>query len=61
MERSVIAISRSLGAGADEIGQLTADKLGFRYVNNQIITWAAERAGVSAAYSREDRAHAAPH
>jgi cytidylate kinase len=49
MERNVIAISRSLGAGADDIGQLAADKLGFRYVNNQIITWAAERAGVSAA------------
>jgi cytidylate kinase len=49
MERSVITISRSLGAGADEIGQLAAERLGFRYVNNQIITWAAERAGVSPA------------
>jgi cytidylate kinase len=49
MDCRVIAISRTLGAGADEIGQLTARDLGFRYVNNQIINWAAERAGVSAA------------
>jgi cytidylate kinase len=49
MDCSVIAISRTLGAGADEIGELAATKLGFRYVNNQVIDWAAERAGVSPA------------
>lgn len=49
MDCRVVAISRTLGTGAEEIGQLAADKLGFRYVNNQIIYWAAERAGVSAA------------
>jgi len=46
---NVIAISRTLGAGADEIGEMAAQQLGFRYVNNQIIYWAAESAGVSAA------------
>jgi len=46
MDCSVIAISRTLGAGADEIGDLAATKLGFRYVNNHVIDWAAERAGV---------------
>ena len=49
MDCSVIAISRTLGAGADEIGELAATKLGFRYVNNHVIDWAAERAGVSPA------------
>jgi cytidylate kinase len=49
MECSVIAISRTLGAGAEDIAQTVAEKLGFRYVNNQIIYWAAERAGVSPA------------
>jgi CMP/dCMP kinase len=49
MNCRVIAISRTLGAGADEVGQLAATKLGFRYVNNQVIDWAAERAGVSPA------------
>jgi cytidylate kinase len=47
MECRVIAISRTLGAGAEEIGHAVADRLGFRYVNNQVINWAAERAGVS--------------
>jgi nucleotide-binding universal stress UspA family protein len=47
MNCRVIAASRTVGAGADEIGQLAADKLSFRYVNNHIIDWAAERAGVS--------------
>ena len=47
MDCRVIAISRTLGAGADEVGELAATKLGFRYVNNQVIDWAAERAGVS--------------
>jgi cytidylate kinase len=47
MNCRVIAISRTVGAGADEIGQSAAEKLGFRYVDNHIIDWAAERAGVS--------------
>jgi cytidylate kinase len=49
MDCRVIAISRTLGACAEEIGERAAEKLGFRYVNNQIIYWAAERAGVSPA------------
>ena len=49
MDCRVIAISRTLGAGAEEIGERAAEKLGFRYVNNEIIYWAAERAGVSPA------------
>jgi cytidylate kinase len=49
MECRVVTISRTLGSGAEEIGHTVAEKLGFRYIDNQIINWAAERAGVSPA------------
>ena len=48
MARSIITIARSLGAGGDEIGRGVAQALGYRYVDNEIIDRAAERAGVSA-------------
>ncbi|MEX0801097.1 MAG: cytidylate kinase-like family protein [Dehalococcoidia bacterium] len=44
----VISISRSMGAGGEEIGRLVARELGFRYADEEIIVKAAERAGVSA-------------
>ena len=47
MECKVISISRSLGAGGEEIGRLLAQELGFRYADEEIIVRAAERAGVS--------------
>jgi cytidylate kinase len=43
----VISISRTIGSGAEEIGRLVAAGLKFRYVDNEIIDWAAEKAGVS--------------
>ena len=42
-----VSISRTMGAGGEEVGRLVAAELGFRYVDNEIITQAAERAGVS--------------
>lgn len=42
----VICISRFLGAGGEEIGRSVAGKLGFRYVDDEIIARAAEKAGV---------------
>ncbi len=42
-----VSISRSMGAGGEEVGRSVAAELGFRYVDNEIITQAAERAGVS--------------
>lgn len=48
MDCRVISISRPLAAGAEEIGHAVANELGFRYVDNEIVTWAAEKAGVSA-------------
>ncbi len=47
MSCRVICISRSLGAGGEEIGRAVAKELGFRYADEEIITKAAEVAGVT--------------
>ena len=43
----IIAISRTTGAGGDEIGRAVAQQLGFRLVEDEVIDRAAEAAGVS--------------
>lgn len=43
----VICISRFMGAGGEEIGRTVAQDLGFRYADDEIITRAAETAGVT--------------
>jgi hypothetical protein len=43
----VITISRSLGAGGEEVGRMVAKALRFRYADREIIIRAAEEAGVS--------------
>jgi cytidylate kinase len=48
MASRVVCISKSLGAGGEEIGRMVANKLGFRYTDREIILRAAEKAGVSA-------------
>lgn len=47
MKCSLVSIARSSGAGGEEVGRLVAAGLGFRYLDNEIIIWAAEKAGVS--------------
>lgn len=47
MDIRTIAISRSLGAGGEEVGLKVADSLRFRYVDDEIVRRAAETAGVS--------------
>ena len=47
MSCQVITIARSLGAGGEEIARSVAGELGFRYVDDEIIRRAAEKAGVS--------------
>ena len=42
----VVCISRTLAAGAEEIGHAVAQRLGFRYVDEQIIAKAAQQAQV---------------
>ncbi len=47
MSRSVICISRTTGATGEEIAKIVAEKLGFRYVDDEIVIRAAELGGVS--------------
>jgi cytidylate kinase len=44
--RSVVCISHASGAGGEEVGRLVADRLGFGFVDEELISRAAERAGV---------------
>ena len=47
MPSRAVSISRTLGAHGEDVGRRVATELGFRYVDNEIIEKAAERAGVS--------------
>lgn len=44
--RDVICISHAIGAGGADVGRLVAERLGFRYVDEEIVLQAAERAGL---------------
>jgi cytidylate kinase len=46
MSHDVICIARASGAGGEEIGRVVADRLGFLYVEEEIIDLAAKRAGI---------------
>ena len=43
----IVCISRSLGAGGEEVAHLVAKSLGFRLVDDEILARAAEKAGVT--------------
>ncbi len=45
----VVCISHATGAGGEEIGRLVAERLGFVYVDDDIVARAAARGGISAA------------
>jgi cytidylate kinase len=45
----VVCISRALGAGGEEVGRLVADRLGFVYVDEEIVSRTAAKAGIDAA------------
>ena len=45
----VVAISRAAGAEGERVGALVAERLGFRYVDEEIIARAAEKQGVDPA------------
>ena len=45
----VVTIARTLGAGGEDVGRAVAGELGFTYADDEIISAAAERAGVSTA------------
>ena len=46
MAFNTVCISRDVGAGGEQVGRAVADSLGFRYVDEDIVRAAAERAGV---------------
>jgi cytidylate kinase len=46
MAVSVICISRALGAEGEEVARLASERLGFAYVDEEIIARAAERSGI---------------
>ncbi len=48
MPTRVVTISHTTGAEGETIGRTVADRLGFRYIDEEIITLAAEREGVDA-------------
>jgi hypothetical protein len=49
MRTRVVCISRTLAAGGERIGHLVADRLGFRYFDEEVIVLASERAGLDPA------------
>ncbi|HKP17267.1 MAG TPA: cytidylate kinase-like family protein [Gaiellaceae bacterium] len=52
----VVCISRAVGAGGEQVGRLVAERLGFLYVDEEIISRAAATAGLSAeAVADEER------
>jgi cytidylate kinase len=46
IEFRVVCISRDVGAGGETVGRGVADGLGFRYVDEEIVTGAAKKLGV---------------
>src|SRR5206468_1719571 len=46
MSTRVVAISRTTGSGGESIGRIVSERLGFRYVDEEIVAWTAEKAGV---------------
>ena len=47
MSRNVICISRTIGAAGEELGKVVADKLRYRYIDDELVARAAEIAGIS--------------
>jgi cytidylate kinase len=46
---AVVCISHATGAGGEEVGRLVAERLGFLYVDEEIVSAAAAKGGVDAA------------
>ena len=49
MTCTAVCISHAAGAGGEEVGRLVAERLGFLYVDEEIVARAAARCGVQAA------------
>jgi len=54
--RTVVCISHATGAGGNEVGRLVAQRLGYRYVDEDIVAHAAAKGGVDlSALADEER------
>jgi len=49
MNYRVVCISRAAGAGGEQVGRLVAERLGFRYFDDEVIALASEKAGIDSA------------
>jgi cytidylate kinase len=49
MARKVVCISRTTGAGGEEIGRRVAERLGFTFADEEIVAGAAARGGIDTA------------
>jgi len=49
VERKVVCISHATGAGGEEVGRLVAERLGFLYVDEEIVARAGTKGSVDAA------------
>ncbi len=49
MQYRVVCVSQVTAAGGEAIGELVAARLGFRYVDDEVITLAADHAGLDPA------------
>jgi len=43
MNYRVVCISRAAGAGGEQVGRLVAERLGFRYFDDEVIALASRR------------------
>ncbi len=48
VKRTVVCISQATGSGGNEVGRLVAERLGFRYVDEELVARAAAKGGVEA-------------
>jgi cytidylate kinase len=46
MKSTVVCVSRTAGSGGELVGRMVADRLGYRFVDDEVIQVAAEKAGV---------------
>jgi cytidylate kinase len=57
MRYKVVCISRAIGAGGESIGDAVATRLGFRYFDDEVISLAAQHAGIEASAVAEVEHH----
>jgi len=57
MRYKVVCVSRTIGAGGEPIGHVVAERLGFRYFDDEVITLASRKAGIDPAVVAKAEQH----